>query len=103
MVRCLYKKFTIRKGIPFEISEFNRITMLIGKLAYDTLLSGNPLLQRSRVLAEVGPDAFDYGLLIGHEDGPQIDKRRNCGYLYYLSAPKYSGISRGILFRLVSK
>ena len=68
MVLCLYKKFTIRKGISFEISEFNRITMLIGKLAYETLLSGNPLLQKSKILTEVGPDAFDYGLLIGHED-----------------------------------
>ena len=74
MVRCLYKKFTIRKGIPFEISEFNKITMLIGKLAYDTLLSGNPLLRKSRVLAEVGPDAFDYGLLIGHEDAHRLIK-----------------------------
>ena len=74
MVLCLYKKFTIRKGISFEISEFNRITMLIGKLAYDTLLSGNPLLRRSEVLTEVGPDAFDYGLLIGHEDAHRLIK-----------------------------
>ena len=72
MVRCLYKKFTIRKSISFERSEFNRITMLIGKLAYETLLSGNPLLQKSRVLAEVGEDAFDYGLLIGHEDAHRL-------------------------------
>ena len=68
MVRCLYKKFTIRKGIEFSRKEFNRITMLIGKLAFDTLLSGNPLLQRSHVMSLIGQDAFDYGLLIGHED-----------------------------------
>ena len=42
--------------------------MSVGKLALKTLLSGNPLLQRSVVIKEVGPDAFDYGLLIGHED-----------------------------------
>ena len=31
-------------------------------------MSGNPLLQRSEVIRDVGPGAFDYGLLIGHED-----------------------------------
>ena len=72
MVLCLYKKFTIRKGIPFKLSEFNRIAMLIGNLAYETLLTGNPLLQRTRVLNEIGSDAFDYGLLIGHEDAHRL-------------------------------
>ena len=68
MVRCLYKKFTIRKGIEFSRKGFYRMTMLIGQLAFDTLLSGNPLLQRSHVMSLIGQDAFDYGLLIGHED-----------------------------------
>ena len=68
MVRCLYKKFTIRKGTLFRKEEFIRITTLIGKLAFDTLLTGNPLLQRSHVMSLIGQDAFDYGLLIGHED-----------------------------------
>ena len=44
MVRCLYKKFTLRKGRDFRINDFNRITMLIGKLAFETLLSDNALL-----------------------------------------------------------
>ena len=34
-----------------------------------TLLSGNPLLRRSDVIKELCDDAFDYGLLIGHEEG----------------------------------
>ena len=33
-----------------------------------TLLSGDPLLKRSDVIREIGEGAFDYGLLIGHED-----------------------------------
>ena len=68
MVRCLYKKFTIRKGIEFKIGEFINVLKFLGKLALQTLLSGNPLLRRSQVIEEIGSDAFDYGLLIGHED-----------------------------------
>ena len=48
--------------------------MSVGKLALKTLLSGDPLLQRSVVIEEVGPDAFDYGLLIGHEEAHRLIK-----------------------------
>ena len=68
MVRCLYKKFTIRKGIKYQIDEFNRAITAIGKLAFEMITSGNHLLRRSEVIEQVGKDAFDYGLLIGHED-----------------------------------
>ena len=68
MVRCLYKKFTIRKDIEYEHASLLKTITNIGKLAFETLLSGNPLLRRSQVTKDVGPDAFDYGLLIGHED-----------------------------------
>ena len=68
MVRCLYKKFTIRKNIEYENTEFARTVTKIGKLAFETLLSGKPLLRRSQVIKDIGPEAFDYGLLIGHED-----------------------------------
>ena len=40
----------------------------VGKLALATLLSGNSFMRRSRMIKDVGPDAFDCGLLIGHED-----------------------------------
>ena len=36
-------------------------------IAWETLLSGNPLFKRSWVEREVGSDAFDYGFLIGNE------------------------------------
>ena len=68
MVRCLYKKFTIRRGISFDKKKFNNHIFPIGKLALQTLLSGNPMLKRTYVIQEVGKDAFDYGFLIGHED-----------------------------------
>ena len=72
MVRCLYKKFTIRKGIEFLEISFIKVLELLGKLALETLLTGNPLLQRSRITRQVGPDVFDYGLLIGHEDAHRL-------------------------------
>ena len=68
MIQCLYKKFTIRKGIRYDEGEFTRVVGLVGKIAWETLLSGKPLFERSRVEKEVGEDAFDYGFLIGHED-----------------------------------
>ena len=74
MVRCLYKKYVIRKGLFFDRDQFKTAVTKIGKLALKTLLSGDPLLQRSEVIKEVGPDAFDYGLLIGHEDAHMLLK-----------------------------
>ena len=72
MVRCLYKKFIIRKGIHYESGSFVTLLSCLGKLALETLLSGNPLLQRNDVIKAVGSDAFDYGLLIGHEDAHRL-------------------------------
>ena len=68
MVRCLYRKYTIRKGIEYKVSDFINLLKSLGKLALETLLSENPLLKQKEVIAEVGEEAFDYGLLIGHED-----------------------------------
>ena len=68
MIRCLYKKFTLRKNIEYKECEFIQVIKKIGKLALQTLLSGSSLLQRQHVLHEVGSEAFDYGLLIGHND-----------------------------------
>ena len=68
MVRCLYKKYVIREGLCHDPSQFQETLTCIGKLALKTLLSGDPLLKRADVIKEIGVDAFDYGLLIGHED-----------------------------------
>ena len=68
MVRCLYKKFTIRKDIEFHTDSFVEVLESLGKLALETLLSRNPLLRRSEIVRQVSSYVFDYGLLIGHED-----------------------------------
>ena len=67
MVRCLYKKFTIRKGIAFDEGEFVKVLKSVGQLALQTLKTNNPLLQRSEVKRIVGDHAFEYGFFAGHE------------------------------------
>ena len=68
MVKCLYKKYTIRKGTSFTESGFAKIMKSVGKLALHTLISNNPLLQRNEVLRIAGEFAFEYGFFAGHED-----------------------------------
>ena len=72
MIRCLYKKYVLRKRQIFSSKQFVSILRSVGRLALDTLLSGNPLFRRSEVIREVGEDAFDYGLLIGCEEGHRL-------------------------------
>ena len=67
MVQCLYKKYTIRKGITFESSSLVSVLMSIGKLALETLLSGKSELERCKIIEQVGEDVFEYGLLIGED------------------------------------
>ena len=40
----------------------------IGKLAWQTLLSGDLMFRKKEVIREVGSEAFEWGLLIGDED-----------------------------------
>ena len=68
MVRCLYKKYTVRKNKEYTFEGFVKSITLVGKLALKTLLSGDSFMNRKDILEEVGEEAFDYGLLIGHED-----------------------------------
>ena len=68
MVQCLYKKFTLRKGIDFQMNALLQVLKSLGKIALETLLSGNQLLKRSLIIEQVGEEVFEYGLLIG-EDG----------------------------------
>ena len=64
----LYQKYASTHGLDFNLKDFMKVLAKLGKLAWETLKSGNPFLQRSQVIKEVGEDAFKYGLLIGHED-----------------------------------
>ena len=66
MVQCLYKKFTITKrDSSLRKISLVAVLMSIGKLALETLLSGNSLLERRQIVDQVGEEVFEYGLLIG--------------------------------------
>ena len=66
LVRCLYKKYTLRKGIDYKVENFLEMLRKVGQLVWTCLISGNHLLLQKDIMREVGEDAFDYGLLIGH-------------------------------------
>ena len=68
MIKHLYKKFVIRKGIDFTEDDFVNMMKAVGRLALKTLSSDNPLLQRKQVHEIVGVYAFEYGFFAGHED-----------------------------------
>ena len=68
LIRCLYRKYTMNKGTVFENESFLEMLRKVGCVAWKTMLDGNPLLERSTIMREVGEEAFDSGLLIGHED-----------------------------------
>ena len=65
LVRCLYRKYTIRKGIKYKIENFLSVLRKVGRLAWTCLISGNRLLVQEDITRDLGEDAFDYGFLIG--------------------------------------
>ena len=66
--RCLYRKYTERKGIQFVKEEFLDVIVRVGKLAWIIMLSKDTCFQKSQVIETVGQDAFEYGFIIGQED-----------------------------------
>ena len=61
MVKCLYKKYAIKKGIPYQESDLVEVMRSV----FCTLLSNKPMLQRSEVLKIAGDFVLDYGFLAG--------------------------------------
>ena len=68
MVQCLYKKFTMRKGVPFENNEFLHVLKSVGHLALQTIKVNSSLLQRNEVRRIAGNFAFEYGFFAGQQD-----------------------------------
>ena len=73
-VQFLYQKYASCNGITFKQNAFEDVVKKLAKLAWETLQTGNPFLTRNKVIAEVGKDAFKYGILIGHEDMRLLSK-----------------------------
>ena len=68
LVRCIYRKYCERKRILFRESKFVDVLKRVGKVSWEMFKSGRSWAQRSDVIEEVGEDAFEIGLLIGHKD-----------------------------------
>ena len=68
LVRCLYRKFTVREGIAYDKKKFEEILKCLGSLAWKTLNTKVYYLLSSEIFETVGEDAFEYGVLVGHED-----------------------------------
>ena len=68
MVRCLHMAYVENKKVKFEPSTFVKAVRTVGKLAWQTLLSGNPMFRKEDVIRELGAEVFEWGLLIGDED-----------------------------------
>ena len=67
LMQCIYKKYCVKKGIPYVQSEFLILLFKLSDVAYRITLEGN-FLKRKEVIDFLGKDVFDYGFLIGHED-----------------------------------
>ena len=56
----------------YSSDHFVQVVKAIGKLALETLLSGKSLFRKSQVVEALGPNAFDFCILIGHEDAHSL-------------------------------
>ena len=73
MVQCLYEKFNNRSEITHNVSTFTEFVRRVGKLAWQSLLSGDPLFKKSTAETEVGEDILEYGFFIGYEGDSKGD------------------------------
>ena len=68
LVGSLYRKFLSQKGAKtMNMEEFFSVLTKVGKVALDKLNSGKANLLKYKVLKDAGPEAFEYGFLIGSE------------------------------------
>ena len=74
LLKFVHRKFLVNEGRKCYEDRFKEIMNGLGKLAWEIEKSGSPFMQRSEVIKEVGEEAFQYGLLSGHEDFNLITK-----------------------------
>ena len=87
MIRCLYRKYLRRQKLEFCLNELVKLMKTLGKLAFESLLTGSALFRKSQILNVVGPSAFDYGLLIGHEDAEKLKRDETADIYVTFASP----------------
>ena len=74
LILCVYRKYCERMKKEFKESEFIDVLTRVGKFALKMWKSCKNWAKRSEVIKEVGGDAFEIGLLIGHKDSRLLGK-----------------------------
>ena len=68
LIRCMYRKYCVRKRIEFNSNEFLQVLKSVGKIAWEMLDSGTNFAKEIDLIRELGSDTFEYGLFAGHID-----------------------------------
>ena len=68
LVTVLYFKYVTKNNRPVCRTEFLFLLKSNGRFAWEMLRSGNHFYRRTDVMRNLGPNAFHFALLVGHED-----------------------------------
>ena len=68
ILRFLFRKYCVRKDIPFREETFRNVLRQVGNLAFQCMQTGNYLYKHEEVLNIIGDEAFEYGFISGHKD-----------------------------------
>ena len=58
LLRCLYVSYLEKRDTKFDNSHFIEAIKSVGKLAWQTLMSGDPMFRKEDVIKEVGSEVF---------------------------------------------
>ncbi len=70
---CLYKRFTVKRDLPFERDQMTKTLMRLGRLAWKGLRNGILLFKKKKIEENLGKEAFHFGIIIGYQDRRVID------------------------------
>ena len=74
LVLFCYRNTQLQKGLDLTIMLLKMLLTNLDKIAWKILKQGTAFLKWSEVIDEVGEDAFEYGVIVGHEDYRLIGK-----------------------------
>ncbi len=68
LLACLYRRYTVKRGFEFDDSKMKRTLLKLGKFAWKMVCTKRMLFSKNEIEAEVGKDAFHYGIIVGFKD-----------------------------------